>query len=91
MAKSSSKMKTRIYARGHEGGMVIYVEHEGASHYVTLHRRNNRLFHYLRDEGRTIEEIKRLRPTRNKGTQRLSKSLGHILKLTDYVLTECAA
>ncbi|WP_462134313.1 hypothetical protein [Slackia piriformis] len=91
MAKSSSKMKTRIYARGHEEGMLIYVEHEGASHYVTLHRRNNRLFHYLRDEGRSIEEVKRLRPTRNKGMQHLSKSLSHILKLTDYVLAEYAA
>lgn len=87
----SKKVKPRVYARGHEEGMTIYVEQNGEHHYVASHRKSNNLFFYLCDDGKTVSEIRSYRPSRNRNEQRLAKSLAHVLRQTEYVLRECVA
>lgn len=78
--------KTRIYARQHNYGMAIFLNVDGEELFVTTHRKNCHLFYWLADEGRTIDELRRWKPKRDKAEQALRRSLDHIIKLSDYVL-----
>lgn len=83
--------KTKVYARQHVEGMAIYAESDGVSTFVTTHRKNNNLFFYLCDEGKTIREMKSYKPGRSKAEQRFGKSLKHVIKLAELALDEFAA
>ena len=81
----------KVFAKQHPAGMAIYVEHHGETSFVMTHRKNNHLFFYLCDEGKSLHEMKFYRPGRNRADQAFSKSLSHVVKLTEYVIEEMAA
>ncbi len=83
--------KTKVYARHHVDGMAIYAENENVSTFVTTHRKNNRLFFYLCDEGKTLYEMKSYKPGRTTLDQRFSKSLKFVVKQAELALDEFAA
>lgn len=82
--------KTMVHAKHHEQGMAIYVKQGGQDIFVMTHRKNSKLYYFLRDGGKSLTEIKDFRPGRNKGAQKMSRSLDHIVKVTEYVLAEVA-
>lgn len=82
--------REKIFATPHEQGMAIYVTKGSQTHYVMTHRKNTDLFYFLRN-GRSLGYVRGYKPSRHHVQQRLRKSLDHILRVTDYVLTECAA
>lgn len=82
--------KTMVHAKHHEQGMAIYVKKGTEDIFVMTHRKNNNLYFFLCDEGKSLAEIKEFRPNRKLGSQKLGHSLDHIVRVTEYVLAEVA-
>ena len=78
----------KLIAVPHETGMAIYLTGRGIEPvYVMLHRKNQRLYHYLH-EGRRLQDVRTYRPGRNTAQQKLRHSLDHITRTADYLINE---
>jgi hypothetical protein len=74
-----------IYAIGHGDSMSIYMQDgSGQNHYLLKHRKNSDLYRFLRD-GRSVANIYRYKPSRNKREQQLYSSLHYIVRVAKWI------
>lgn len=80
--------KMELYAVPNDRGMAIYLRDRAQrSVYVMCHRKNQDLFHYLRN-GRSVRDVRNYRPGRNRAQQKMAKSLAHVLRVAEWAMAE---
>jgi hypothetical protein len=76
----------KIIAANEKSGLNLYLSNSGGSkYYLVTHHRTGLLWSLLKD-GMYIEELRRLRPNGDRRTQKIYKSVRHILKVIDSFL-----
>ena len=74
--------KTRIFATNGKKGLDIYLDISGNRYYLASRRNKGLLYTFLKD-GKTINELSRVRPQHSQYDQKLHHYAKYLLKLVD--------
>ena len=74
--------RTRMYVQNGRKGLDLYLDVNGEDHYLVTRRPNSYIWQMLKD-GATLEELRRIKPTKNKAGQRYYHSVSYMLKIAD--------
>lgn len=76
----------KVFAVNEKSGLSLYLSNSGGSkYYLMTYRRNGLLWSLLKD-GKSLDELRLLRPNCDRRMQTIYKSVRHILKVVDSYL-----
>jgi len=83
--------KVRLSVKNGSNGLDLYMTVDGTAHYVTTRRRSGYMWQQLKD-GITLGELRRVKPKKNKLSQKYFNSVNHLIKVADdFIKYELAA
>ena len=82
--KTSMHRNLRVFAVDEDTKLNIYLGYpDGSKYYLMTHRWNHLLWSLLKDDGRYVDELRRLQPKGSRRRQNSYESVRHLLKVID--------
>ena len=91
MKTNCSTNRLTLYARNGACGLDLYLGNAGTPAQFLLTRRPNGLLYQLLCDGMRVDDLRRLKPSRNPSRQKTYHYARHLLKLVDTYLKYEAA
>jgi hypothetical protein len=76
----------KVFAVNEKSGLSLYLSNSGGSKYYLMTYRQNGLLWSLLKDGKSLDELRLLRPNSNRRMQTIYKSVRHILRVVDSYL-----
>jgi len=91
MKMNSSTNRLTLYARNGTSGLDLYLGNAGIPAQLLLTRRPNGLLYQLLCDGMRVDDLRRLKPSRNRSRQKTYHYARQLLKLVDIYMKYEAA
>ena len=81
VSRTIKNPKVRIFARNGKCGVDLFVSANGTNHYLVTQRSKGLLYLWLKDDGITLSELFRIKPSRDIREQKIFHYANRIQKI----------